>query len=239
MQKPSRTLIAGFLGAAAALVLFAWLADQVLRGQTMAFDAGVRNAVHAWASPYLTYAMRGFTFLGSPVCVIGIAALVVWQLVSAGRRRAAALLVVATCGAEGLDQILKLLFHRQRPEAFFGIADPITYSFPSGHAITAACFYGVLAAILTVRSSSLLAKAGLWTLAAVMAASIGFSRVYLGVHYPSDVLAGYAAAVVWVGAVRAGYFVWLRRAARLNRLAAGQYPPAPGRHLHGHPAPPR
>jgi undecaprenyl-diphosphatase len=110
-----------------------------------------------------------------------------------------------------LDQILKLCFHRPRPEAFFGLAIPATYSFPSGHALTATCFYGVLAGLLAARTRPLAGKAGLWALAATLAALIGLSRVYLGVHYPSDVLAGYAAAVVWMAAVRVGYGLRRRR----------------------------
>jgi len=120
-------------------------------------------------------------------------------------------------GGEGLNQILKHLFARSRPEAFFGYTLPSSYSFPSGHAVVSCCFYGALAAILTRRMESGAKKLAIWAVAALMAALIGFSRIYLGVHYPSDVLAGYAAAIVWVSAVRAGYGFWLRR----RRRAAG------------------
>ena len=73
-----------------------------------------------------------------------------------------------------------------------------------------ACFYGVMAAILTTRMKSRRLKTVIWTGAVLLALAVGFSRVYLGVHYPTDVLAGYAASIIWVGAVRAGYEIWLR-----------------------------
>jgi undecaprenyl-diphosphatase len=207
----NRALYWGFPAAAAALIAFAWLAHGALRERTAGLDAAVRNAVHAWATPGLTFAMLCATQLGSGPFLIGVGALAIWRLAAAGRKHAALLLAVAALGGEALDQILKLCFHRPRPEAFFGLMDPSTYSFPSGHALTATCFYGALAALLAARTRPLAAKAGLWALAAALAALIGLSRVYLGVHYPSDVLAGYAAAVVWLAAVRAGYGVWRRR----------------------------
>jgi undecaprenyl-diphosphatase len=192
-------------------MVFAWLANGALREQAAGFDAAVRDAVHAWATPSLTLFMLCATQLGSGPFLIAVGALAIWRLAAAGRKHAAFLLAVAAIGGEALDQILKLCFHRPRPDAFFGLTDPPTYSFPSGHALTATCFYGVLAAVLAARMRPVAAKAGVWALAAALAALIGLSRVYLGVHYPSDVLAGYAAAVVWVAAVRAGYGVWRRR----------------------------
>ncbi len=211
MEKQSRLLYLGFAASAASLIFFSWLAREVLRGQSAGFDAAVRAAVHGWASPRLTIAMRAITQLGAPPFILGVGALIVWRLAALGRKHAAVLFVVSVIGGEALDQILKLLFHRQRPATFFGLPEPSTYSFPSGHAITSACFYGVFAAILAMRTRSAARKAGLWIFAATMAGLIGLSRIYLGVHYPSDVVAGYSAAVIWVGAVRAGYQVWLRR----------------------------
>ena len=196
------------------LLLFGWLAKEVLAGATLQFDSLVRNAIHSWASPQLTYAMRGITLLGSPAFLLMVTVVLVWRLSTAGRPRAAMLLVIAGVGALALDEILKLIFRRHRPEAFFGLLDPASYSFPSGHAITSCCFYGVLAAILTVRMKSHFTRLAVWTVAALLIAAIGFSRIYLGVHYPSDVVAGYSAAIVWVAAVRASYGLWLRRASR-------------------------
>ena len=201
-------LSAGFVAAVGALLLFSWLAREVALGEKLRFDAAVRDTVHSWASPSLTYTMRGITELGSPTFLLAITGLLIWRLAKVGRRRVAVLLIVAGCGAEILDQLLKLLFHRQRPEAFFGYHQPASFSFPSGHAISAACFYGVMAALIAARVESRLLKAAVWIAAAFVAGLIGLSRVYLGVHYPSDVVAGYAAAVVWVTALRASYRRW-------------------------------
>ena len=197
---------------AAALVLFLWMANELLRGEILRFDSTVRNAVHAWASPALTYLMLGVTELGEVPVLVVLGAILVWRLAASGRRRAAVIFVLAVAGAEALDQILKLVFQRARPAAYFGLVQPATYSFPSGHALVATIFYGVVAAILTVREPSRPRRIAIWTLAALAAGLIGLSRVYLGVHYPSDVLAGYAAAVIWVSAVRIAYRIWLRRA---------------------------
>ncbi|HMC29816.1 MAG TPA: phosphatase PAP2 family protein, partial [Candidatus Angelobacter sp.] len=78
---------------------------------------------------------------------------------------------------------------------------PNSYSFPSGHALTSLCFYGVMAGLLSARIKSLPWRIALWTAAVLLIIAIGLSRIYLGVHYPSDVLAGYLAATVWVSAV--------------------------------------
>jgi undecaprenyl-diphosphatase len=213
VEKSERDLVAGYLAAAAALLTFGWLARNVLQHQTIRFDAVVRDAVHALASPTLTAFFGWITWLGSEVFLLPFGALMVWRLLAAGRRHAAALLVLAAVGGELLDQILKLAFHRNRPGPFFGYPLPDSYSFPSGHSMVSVCFYGVLAAVLTARMESRRERAAVWAVAAAVVAAIGISRIYLGVHYPSDVAAGYCAAIIWVGAVRAGYGVWLRRRA--------------------------
>ena len=185
-----------------------------MRGTTQEFDAAIRDAVHARATPWLTFAMRRITWLGSELFLVPLGALIAWRLMAAGRRHAAVLFAIAALGGEGLNQILKLLFARPRPEPFFGYDLPSSYSFPSGHALVSFCYFGALAAILTRRMESGAKKSAIWAGAALAAALIGFSRIYLGVHYPSDVLAGYSAAIVWVSAVRAGYGFWLRRRRR-------------------------
>ena len=195
-----------------ALILFVWLALDVTRGDAMRLDTPIRNAVHARSSPPLTAMMRTVSLCGSEIVLVPLGVILVWWLVAAKRRRAAVVFGVAALGAEALDQILKLLFDRPRPETFFGFAAPVTHSFPSGHAMVSCCFFGVMAVILAAREQSRLKRTAIFAAAAILVALIGFSRVYLGYHYPTDVLGGYAAAVVWLVVVRAASLV-LRPAA--------------------------
>ena len=199
---------------ALALILFVWLGREVALGDALRLDAPIREAVHARSSPALTAVMRGVSLIGSEVVLVPLGLILVWWLVAAKRRRAAVVLAVAALGAEGIDQILKLLFSRPRPEPFFGLASPITHSFPSGHAMVSCCFFGVLAAILAARGApwarSRLKRMAIFAAAAILVALMGFSRVYLGFHYPTDVLAGYAAAAIWLVLVRAVYPVFTK-----------------------------
>jgi undecaprenyl-diphosphatase len=194
-----------------ALILFVWLAREVTRGDAMRLDTPIREAVHARSSPPLTAMMRGVSLIGSEVVLVPLGVILVWRLVAAKRRRAAVVFGVAALGAEALDQIMKLLFDRPRPEPFFGLASPITHSFPSGHAMVSCCFFGVLAVILTAREPSRARRISIFAAAAILVALMGFSRVYLGFHYPTDVLAGYAAAVVWLAVVRAVLMAFKRK----------------------------
>ena len=183
------------------LVLFAWLADQVAGGATIAFDAAVRSYVHQKASPGLTSVMRFMSDLGAPgsLLLFAIAALVGFRRL--GWNRAAVRFLITVAGGFLLDVTLKLAFHRTRPVSFFGTPLPRSFSFPSGHAMFSVCLFGALAALITARVLGPKARAAIWTVTVAVAFLIGLSRIYLGVHYPSDVLAGYAAAVVWVGTV--------------------------------------
>ena len=212
MQGVNRKIAAGLATAAAAAIFFSWLAYAVTDGSLAQFDLAVRGTIHSWASPWLTRAMRGITQLGSPTFVILLGLIVAWRLARLRRLRAATIVAVAALGAEAFDQILKWIFHRPRPEAFFGLS-PGSYSFPSGHSVESCCFYGVLAALIAAQAPRKWQYVGIWVTAALITLAVGCSRIYLGVHYPTDVLGGYAAAVVWVSLVWSGYHWWLRKAA--------------------------
>ncbi len=138
------------------------------------------------------------TYLGSVAFLTGAGACAVLVFVLARRGRAAVTLLVTMAGAALLNFTLKLVFGRERPEPFFDTPLPESYSFPSGHALLSFCFYGVIAAMIIARIEGTWGRAAVWAGAALLVTLIGLSRVYLGVHYPSDVAAGYAAAFVWV-----------------------------------------
>jgi membrane-associated phospholipid phosphatase len=193
-------LLGAILVAAAALLFFGWLAEEVLEADTERFDTLLRTAIHRLASPPITSMMEVISLLGSVGVLVLLSLLAISLFYYFHRSRAATLLGITMTGVAVLDLVLKHAFHRVRPLAFFGTS-PSSYSFPSGHALGSLCFYGALAAILSARIAGWRARLCIWTIAVLLVGIIGFSRVYLGVHYPSDVIAGYCAAVVWVGAV--------------------------------------
>ena len=183
----------------AMLFLLAWIAEQVAHLETLRFDNAIREYVHRFASPTVTLAMRTFSIIGGQVLTVLtiVVPLVLWWR---GKRRATLWLVTTMLGALVLDLSMKYAFHRQRPTPYFG-GVPLTYSFPSGHSLFSFCFYGTLAGLLATRTSSTPRKFLIHFSASLLILCIGLSRIYLGVHYPTDVIAGYLAAGVWVSAV--------------------------------------
>lgn len=175
---------------------FAWIAESMAHQRTAGFDMTVRDLVHGYASPLRTTLMTIISFLGGDGLIIA-AAIAILLFLAARRKRAALWLVVTLAGALILDVSLKVAFHRPRPAPFFGPL-PRTYSFPSGHALFSFCFYGVLAGLLAGRLRSLWLRILIWISASALVLVIGLSRIYLGVHYPSDVIAGYLTATIWV-----------------------------------------
>jgi undecaprenyl-diphosphatase len=188
----------GLVAAAGTLFLFYGLAEEVYEGDTRRFDESALAFINQLASPELTSFMRAVTYLGSNEFLLIAGAGVVLAFVLTRRGRAAVTLLITMAGAALLNVTLKLSFGRERPEPFFDTPLPESFSFPSGHALLSFCFYGVLAAVTTARVSGTARRAAVWAGAAALVILIGLSRVYLGVHYPSDVAAGYAAAFVWV-----------------------------------------
>ena len=210
----SLSLLLGLIAAIATLVFFGWLTSEVLEGETRHFDETTRAAVHQLASPLLTTIMRGISLAGSTlVLAIGTTIAVIYFATNKWGREAK-LIAVTMIGASLLNVTLKLAFKRTRPVPFFDLTPPETYSFPSGHALTSACFFGALAAILTARIKSRRAQIIIWIVTTVMFLAVGFSRIYLGVHHTTDVIAGFAAAFIWIWMVR---FVEMQLARRRKR----------------------
>ncbi len=204
VSKPTATIgriIIGLIFAVGFLLVFRWLAEEVFEGETNAFDETVRNFVHRYASALLTELMKFLSFLGSPLFLVILGALLAGVLLYLKHKRALILLLVTMAGEIVLDLSLKHFFGRERPAAFFDYSLPSSYGFPSGHALGSLCFYGILAWIAAQRVSNTKAKFAIGVPATVLILFIGVSRIYLGVHFPSDVLAGYAIGLFWISVV--------------------------------------
>ena len=186
--------------AAIAAALFCGLAIAVETNRLAGFDEPIRMELHSLASPLLTLLAEKVTWLGTlgVLALFGVVAVAV--LVRAGRRDGVVFLTVTMVGALALENGLKFSFQRVRPPPFFG-SEPVTYSFPSGHALFSLCFYGGLAIAASRSMLSAAMKTGIWIATVLLVLAIGGTRIYLGVHYPSDVLGGYLVAIAWIAIV--------------------------------------
>ena len=199
------TLAAGLVASTLALVLFVWLGLLIRSGDPTAFDLAGRNGLRSLESPTLSAIMWGASVYGAPVRLSPLGLVAAAVFLYRGWRRGALLVLVTIAGAWLIDTGLKLLYARARPQPFFDYYPaPESYSFPSGHAMFSVCFFGGLAVLLSHRLNRRAAQVAVWLFAVVLILLIGGSRVYLGVHYPTDVLGGYAVGVAWVTAVAFG-----------------------------------
>jgi undecaprenyl-diphosphatase len=200
----TEALLIGLIAAALALILFSWLGREVLLGVTLPLDIAVRDGLHAAASPRLTSIMIAASRYGGPSSLVPTGILLGTVFLIRGWHRGAFLVGVTLAGAGLIDTLLKHGFGRVRPAPFFDYPLPASESFPSGHAFLSASILGGFAVLISGRIRRKLLRVVLWLVTIALILLIGFSRVYLGVHYPSDVLAGYAVAVIWITAIATG-----------------------------------
>ena len=207
---------AGLLAAAVALLLFVWLGYQVRSGEPTDFDLTIRAAVRSLETARLSSVMWGASYYGAPRLLLPLSLAAAALFLLRGWRRGAGLVVVTLAGAALLDVGLKQLFARTRPQAFFDFyPTPESFSFPSGHSLFAVCFFGGIAVLLSHRLQGRLAQVLVWAVAVVAILLIGVSRIYLGVHYPTDVIGGFAVGIVWVASVALGDRLAERRRLRV------------------------
>lgn len=191
------------LGALLALAVSLWafgviVDEQIIEGETRT-DQRFAEWLHGRATEPLTNVFRGITRLGNFTTLLAVtlvAVVILWR-----RRRDridAAFVALAALGAQVLSTGMKLGFRRDRPFFPDPLATESTFSFPSGHALVSLAVYGSIALVLARRLSSHTQRALLLAGTALLVAAIGFSRLYLGVDFLSDVLAGYAAGVAWL-----------------------------------------
>ena len=194
-------VVAGFILAAAVLAFGGWLVTGQFREYPLSFDSGVRTAMRQmqspmWASLFLTVTNFGSTIY---LWIIGTVAGIIFIFMRWFRPLLLLMLVMSGQGA--LDQGFKWLIARPRPPALVNYKTLESFSFPSGHAIASLCLYVTIAWIITSQLENSAAKAGVWISAAILVFLTGASRVYIGVHYPTDVIAGFLAGAIWTTAV--------------------------------------
>ena len=197
--------MAGLLTLAVLGASFLEIADDVAEGDTVAIDRAILTALRQPGSPnepigpeWLTVAAADLTALGS-IAVLGVVVLVVGGLFAAiGRTRQALILVLASGGAILWSEGLKALFNRSRPDDVFHAVEVVNSSFPSGHAMLSAGVYLTLGALASRFSPRL--RIRVFALAAAIGVTlvVGLTRIFLGVHWPTDVVGGWAFGLLWV-----------------------------------------
>ncbi|QCT03343.1 phosphoesterase PA-phosphatase-like protein [Paenibacillus algicola] len=189
-------------------LLFVLLSSWVIAGGELQINPWLQE----FQAPMWTLGARLLTFIGSKGPIIVIALWVVWYLyAAAGRNGEIKLFLLVLLGSEAWNVVLKLLFHRVRPDVN-RLIEITGYSYPSGHSMAAFSLYGVLCYLLWSRWSGWKGRLVLLAASSLMILGIGMSRVYLGVHYPSDVAGAYAASLSWLLFCIGFYeYKWLER----------------------------
>lgn len=183
---------------------FLTLAEEVGEGETMRFDRWAIRLVRRADNPAAAIGPEWAQEIGRDITALGgIAVLGLVVAITAGflwqrRERAMVYLLLAASGS-GLivSMLLKALFNRTRPEVVNPLSATFTSSFPSGHSMLSAVVYLTLGTLLAESSSARGLKVYAISMAGFITFIVGLSRVYMGVHYPTDVLAGWAAGTVW------------------------------------------
>lgn len=190
-------IIAGALLAIGGAWAFAALAVHVQSGATQAFDDLVMRWMGTHQMPWLRIAMVQITALGTGTVVIMVVVVAALFLALTKHKHSAALLLVTTSVGIVINGILKDVFHRSRPALFPWGTEAFTTSFPSGHAMSAAIVYGTVAYLAARLQRTARSRAMTIGVALTLIVLISLSRIYLGVHYPSDTVAGVAIGFAW------------------------------------------
>jgi undecaprenyl-diphosphatase len=219
-------LSVGALITIACTYAFAKFASHVSSGSTQAFDDSVLRWMAAHRSPALEPVVLEITFLGTGTVVFMIVAVSAMFLWLTKHRYSSALLLIATIGGILLNNLLKMGFGRPRPQLFDWGTHVVSWSFPSGHAMSSAVVYGTVAYLAARLQKKHWHRVVTMLVAVVLIALIGFTRLYLGVHYPSDVIAGVIIGLAWAAfcmATLEAIQLYARR--RAPKVLANEEPP--------------
>jgi undecaprenyl-diphosphatase len=204
--------------------VFMTLAGGVREGRTQAFDVAVLRYIETHHSPLLDKAMIEITFLGTGLIVMTIVLVSGMFLWLTKHKHSALLLIVATAGAILLNGLLKAGFDRPRPQVFEWGQHTVSSSFPSGHAMSAATVYMTVAYLAARLQRRHISRVLTLIAAVIVVVLIAISRLYLGVHYPSDVAAGVLIGIAWaalcMAMLEATLLYGRRRSARMRAAEA-------------------
>jgi membrane-associated phospholipid phosphatase len=189
----SSIVLVGCLGL---LALFGWLSQEVLEKEAFGFDTKILLWLHQQANPAIDSLMLGLTNLANPEFVVILVAMSLGLLLWYRRVWAAQIFGLNCLGGLILNQGLKLIFVKPRPQLWTPLVVEHSYSFPSGHALGSLVLYGFLAVLLADRYPRY--RWGIYSGASLIISAIGLSRLFLGVHYPTDIIAGYAVGCLWL-----------------------------------------
>jgi undecaprenyl-diphosphatase len=217
-------IVLGSTVALAATWGFITIAGEVRQGETQAFDVAVLRYMEQRQTPFLDRAAIEVTFLGTGVIVLTIVAVSGMFLWLTKHKHSALLLMVATVGALLLNGLLKAGFDRPRPTVFEWGQHTVSSSFPSGHAMSAATVYITVAYLAARLQRRRIARALTLLAATALIVLIALSRLYLGVHYPTDVAAGVVIGIAWaafcMAMLEATLLYGRRRSARMRAAEA-------------------
>lgn len=218
-------LVAVFI-CASLLWAFGFIAEEVVEGDTHRLDMAILMSLRTEGSPpdlvgppWFEEMMRDITALGSYAFIIIIVTAAVGYLLLVRKRALALLMLGAILGGMLISNLLKMGFDRPRPDLDHA-ARVFTPSFPSGHAMLSAVTFLTLGALLTRVNVDWRAKAYFLAIAVILTMLVGFSRVYLGVHYPSDVVAGWCVGSAWA-LVCWSMALWLQSRGQVEQPSSG------------------
>jgi undecaprenyl-diphosphatase len=191
-------LLGGLLASGAVLYGLAEFHEEISETWLRNMDRNVMELMHVHTSQTMTVIMFALTVIGSiQTVVLGVSLIALW-LWHRDRKGEALLLILAVGGSAAMNVGLKLYFHRHRPDVAWALVRESSFSFPSGHSVAAISLYGILAYLLMNWAKSATARGAVLGTMILLVLGIGLSRIYLGVHYPSDVAAGYLAGLIWL-----------------------------------------
>jgi undecaprenyl-diphosphatase len=191
-------LFSAFIITLVCIIGFSFISLLISDHRIITFDSSVIASIQGRESPMLTSLMKFFTFIGSAPFVIILSLLLLVFLYKVLHHRFELILfIAAVAGSAVINQVLKSIFHRVRPN-LHRLIDVSGYSFPSGHAMNAFTVYVIISFLLWRHIPSKLGRSILIFLSILMILAIGISRIYLGVHYPSDIIGGYFASGFWL-----------------------------------------